>query len=284
MSNPATPPNPSPTPPNNPFDIIKKLFKDFLDVITNDRLANFLQILPYLIGIVIFLGPIALLIKNWYSATLNTQDLNEDFKTKVCENYKKLIQNRLDIEGNTNASIGKPSIIDNKDDSNINQLPFSCKYTILEGRTNLGSKEISIELNPLFPDLTNEINKEFEEKVDWQQVCKHETVIKQMEENAIKVGIYNKGKGDKILPGRPELLSTKKDVYPVFRWVCSYEIDKQGEDEGFQGRNTYKIDIKLESYCESKAKNEEIKRIKPTHHNYKDPYSLYCVNPHAKKK
>lgn len=91
--------------------------------------------------------------------------MNEDFKMKVCGNYQKLVLERLKIEGDENETISKIAPIDNKNNSSISQLPFSCDYTVIEGTKNLGSKEISIELNPLFPDLTNDINKEFEEKL-----------------------------------------------------------------------------------------------------------------------
>ncbi|GAB1543694.1 hypothetical protein NUACC21_63700 [Scytonema sp. NUACC21] len=208
---------------------------------------------------------------------------DEDYKIKVCKSYEGLVEKRLKIEGNADVSI-ETSFVDNKNTSNINILRFSCEYKIREGDKNLGSKEISIELNPLFPDLTNEINKGFEEEIDLQQVCQHEEIIQQMEKDATEQGFYKKDNGDRILPGQPVLLETKKDVYPVFRWVCSYEIAKQGEKYGFQGRNTYNIDIDLEPYCKSISKNKAIKLEKPTHHNYKDPYSLYCVNPHANKK
>jgi hypothetical protein len=273
MLNPPTPPK---KPSNNP---LMNFFSTIFNLITHPRLANFAQVFPYFIlGLgSFFVG----LQSNTLLPNLNPQDVNnKDFKQKVCENSKSLVEERLGIE-ERNVTIGKTSSVDNKNNSNTNNLPFSCEYTLIGGSKKSDTIEISIELNPLFSDLINDINKDFEEKINLKNACTDPTITKQMEERARKNGNYKDG--DEIIPKSPKYLEKKKDVYPVFRWVCSYNIKKQGADpNNLKGRDEYTIDFKLEPYCESQAKQKRTNRIKPTHHNYKDPYSLHCVDPHAK--
>jgi hypothetical protein len=282
-NNPPTPPNNPPPPPNNLCDTVRNLFQDFVHVITHDKLANFIQILPYLVGIVIFLAPIALLIQNWYSNILNSQDLNENFQKQICKNYEILVQERLKIEEDGNETIGKISPVDNKN-RKTNQLPFSCEYTLLKDNKNSGSNSIILEINPLFSDFITTVDKKMEEKIDLKEVCRNKTIIKQMREKSQSKGEYNEAKGDKIIPGDPSLDKTKKDVYPVFQWVCSYEIQRKEENSSdFQQNSFHTIDLKLEPYCEHRAAEDGTNRKKPTHHYYNDPYSLYCADPRSKR-
>jgi len=89
---------------------------------------------------------------------------------------------------------------------------------------------------------------------------------------------------DKIIPGDPSLDKTKKDVYPVFQWVCSYEIQRKEENSSdFQQNSFHTIDLYLEPYCENRAAEDGTNRKKPTHHYYNDPYSLYCADPRSKR-
>lgn len=99
--------------------------------------------------------------------------------------------------------------------------------------------------------------------------------------------IYNETKGDNIIPGEPKLDEKKKDVYPVFQWVCSYQIQTKGENSSGFNQNkpiVDDIDLDLEPYCKKRAREDGKKRVKPTHHNYNNPYSLYCANPHSERK
>lgn len=137
-----------------------------------------------------------------------------------------------------------------------------------------------VEFNPLFPNLIKDIDPKYETRIYWGDVCTHTTIIKQIEAEAKSKG-YDKSRGDKIVPMGPKLDQDKKGIYPVFRWVCKYKIQNPTENPGFAPRDNLSIDIKLEDYCEEKAKQENNGNIKPTHRDYKDPYSLYCVNPHA---
>lgn len=73
----------SPTPPKKPLDILRSFF----NLITHDKLINFLQILPYLAGLIVFLGPLAFLIQDWYSDTFAN-----DTSPKFQKNYVIIIK------------------------------------------------------------------------------------------------------------------------------------------------------------------------------------------------
>ncbi|NEQ62450.1 MAG: hypothetical protein F6K53_35695 [Moorea sp. SIO4A1] len=277
-------PNSSNTPNPNPNSPRQNFFQKLVDIISSDKLANLAKTYPLIFNLVAFSATLCtsmfLIIKNMYS-DLSRPDLDEKLKIEICNNYENLVEERLEIEGYENVSLDF-SPVDNKNNSHKNQLPFYCKYKITEANQNLISKELAIELNPIFTDYHNEINKDYQEKIDWKDVCSDPTITKQMKEQA-KVNQWYKD-GDDIIPKGAELLDEiKKDVYPVFRWVCSYEIiNQQVNNESYEIISEYKIDLNLEPYCESKAKQQKTNRIKPTHHYYKDPYSLYCVDPHYK--
>ncbi len=267
MSNHPTPPQ---RPSNNPLiNFLSTIF----NFITNSRLANFAQIYPFLIPLLLALATIIGIVGLDLKASFAILNSNQ-----ICKIYEIQVRERLRIEGHENISIETKSFVDKN--SNINQwLPFSCEYTIIENTTTLGSTKISIELNPLFPDLINDIDSNFEEEIKMDSVCAHETIKEQMEFWSREKGHYKEG--DKIVPGKAELLKSKKGLYPVFRWVCNYEIiTQETQQNGLQARTDHNIDLKLEKYCEKKAEENGKGRIKPTHHNYKDPYSLYCVKPY----
>ena len=265
MSNRPTPPK---KPSNNP---LMNFLSTIFNFITNPRLANFAQIYPFLIPLLTFILGLGLNSSGFF----HSLDSN-----KVCKSYEIRVIERLRIEGHENISIETKSFVDNNSNRN-QQMPFSCEYTIIEGATKLETKKISIELNPFFPDLINDIDDNFEKKIKMENLCEDETIKKQMEDMSKKTEDYKKEKGDKIVPEKPELLKSKKGVYPVFRWVCNYKIiTKETQKNNFQTRSEEKIDLNLEEYCIQKAKDEgDTGRVKPTHHNYRDPYSLYCVNP-----
>ncbi|MFK0732400.1 MAG: hypothetical protein ACFKPT_00180 [Gloeotrichia echinulata GP01] len=252
------------------------------NLVTNDRIANFLSIYPVLANLFVVATPIVLLtLPGWISSILNAQ-INSDYKKKICEDSKSLVEERLKLEKKLTTIATIDRIFPEDKTVQKFRLPFSCKYMISQNQNNSVVQEIYLEITPLFTDLTQDISNDYEEKIDFEQVCKHPTIKKQMETAATKERYYDPNRKDEILPGYPELLfEDKKQVYPVFRWRCTYDIKKQGENSPFKLITKHKIDIRLEDYCEDKSKNKSIKRLKPTHHHYKDPYSLYCVNPHA---
>lgn len=199
--------------------------------------------------------------------------------SKICDLFKEKVQERLNTEKEENESIGEIKAVEDKEDREENQLSFYCTYQTLKDGRNSGSKDIYVELNPLFSDLIT--TSYDEERINMKGVCKDETIIKQMKEKSRSKKIYNEAAGDEIEPGKPFLsVEEKKDIYPVFRWVCSYDIKRQKEGNGiFEGRENPNLDLNLDLYCENKANKEQTKRRKPTHHDYNDPYSLYCANP-----
>jgi hypothetical protein len=199
--------------------------------------------------------------------------------TQICNLFNDKIKERLELEKEGNESIGNISAVKDEENKDKQQLPFNCNYEIKKDNKLSNSKSISVEMNPLFTDFITESYDE--EKINMKGVCKDDKIRSQMEQEAVTKRTYDKAAKDEIVPGKPILLDTRKDVYPVFRWVCSYSIKRLQENRSKYGRTTeeYTIGLNLEEYCESKARKEQTERTKPTHHNYNDPYSLYCANP-----
>ena len=107
-----------------------------------------------------------------------------------------------------------------------------------------------------------------EAKINLHDVCKHETTKEAFRERYPKENVENYYVA---IPSHK--LVENKRVYPVFRWVCEFE--PKGETE--LKPEPLKIGLDLDEYCQQKYKAESLK--KATHRNYKDPNSLYCVNP-----
>lgn len=106
-----------------------------------------------------------------------------------------------------------------------------------------------------------------EAKINLEEVCQSETIKKRMREMEIdNLDKYN------LSSGSPKLVENKR-VYPVFRWVCEFE--PKGETE--LKPDPLKVGLNLDEYCLQTYKDQSLK--KATHRNYKDPNSLYCVNP-----
>jgi hypothetical protein len=117
-----------------------------------------------------------------------------------------------------------------------------------------------------------------EKKINLGDVCIHETTKeafrKEYERKVVKGETINVK--DYHLATPSHKLSTNKPlVYPVFRWVC--EFRKEGNPHVTNQQEPLPVGLNLDEYCQQKYKAESFK--KATHRNYKDPNSLYCVNP-----
>lgn len=213
---------------------------------------------------------------------LNLQPICKLFEDKVKESIE--IERLEKEEKQGNIRITDIFTEKNKNIStNKQQLLSNCSYKAEDKNGNSFDKSVKLEVTPLFTESSNNTNFN-EEKIDLTKVCKHRTIKEQMKKIAIETNQFNDG--DEIIPGEISYKDNLKDVYPAFRWLCSYSIKKpntSGQTSDYiiiPGR--VKIGLDLDIYCKERAKSRETRREKPTHKNYKDPYSLYCVNPHSK--
>jgi len=88
----------------------------------------------------------------------------------------------------------------------------------------------------------------------------------------------------RISPKGAVLDKDAKDVYPVFRWKCSYETELKAQNESRDkpGKDILFVGMNLDTdYCEPEH-GEEL--YKASYHDYNDPYSWYCTNPNPTSK
>ncbi|MDB9454566.1 hypothetical protein [Dolichospermum circinale] len=110
-----------------------------------------------------------------------------------------------------------------------------------------------------------------EAKINLEEVCIHETT-----KEAFRKRYPNKNLEDYDLATPSHKLITDKPlVYPVFRWVCEFKT--KGSIHGIDQQERLPVGLDLDKYCLQTYKDQSLK--KATHRNYKDPNSLYCVNP-----
>jgi serine/threonine protein kinase len=103
-------------------------------------------------------------------------------------------------------------------------------------------------------------------KIDLKDVCKQDFIYKDTDEVKNKIPIRKIG-----LKYRDDY-----DGWPVFRWVCVYRSQKV-QGSRFIPNELKPVGMDLDEYCAKKYPND---KIKASHHDYQDPESLYCTNPH----
>lgn len=111
-----------------------------------------------------------------------------------------------------------------------------------------------------------------EAKINFGDVCKHETT-----KEAFRKKYPDKNLEDYHLAIPSHKLRTDNPlVYPVFRWVCQFK--KRGMTHGTNdSQDISPVGLNLDEYCRQEYEAQSL--YKATHRNYKDPNSLYCVNP-----
>ena len=109
-----------------------------------------------------------------------------------------------------------------------------------------------------------------EAKINLHDVCKHETTKEAFRERYPKENVENYYVA---IPSH-KLSTDKPLVYPVFRWVCQF---KKAGTISVPSQDILETGLDLDKYCRQRYRAESL--YKATHRNYKDPNSLYCVNP-----
>lgn len=216
---PNSPNKPDPDPSSKPNNIsLSNLLSNITNfpidnLINNTFFAHFFSGHPFIANSLIFLI-ILLSGGNLYQILISNKVSYLKFQNQVCENNKKLIEERLKIEkGASNAKILPKVIVDTNSD--VNLLPFHCQYSIqLENTTE--SQQIYLRQSPVFGEYINQPYNGNGNKMNMADVCKHPSMKMQMIEYAKKNNSsYDENKGDIITPGKPELLKGKTSAYPV---------------------------------------------------------------------
>ena len=228
----------SPQPPRNPqnnfWSRIIGIFQGIINLITNQRLANFSQSIPLLNY---FLAAIISLLVWIGAGNLNSLISNNSFNSLVqetqivmnhdlCENKvikKQSLFKHLRRSG-TQKEIGEIARVM----SIINAATIS---NLLDSKSSLTQEVITL-LDEEIPDMLNKT------KLD-------------------------------MWIGKIENNEKLTNVYPVFRWKCSYRRKDNRLTISDEGLN-------LDDYC----KENFSQKPKATHHDINDKNSLYCVNPH----
>jgi hypothetical protein len=110
-----------------------------------------------------------------------------------------------------------------------------------------------------------------EEKINLEEVCESQTIKEAFRKEYPKENVeyYH------VATPSHRLRTDKPRVYPVFRWVCEFRT--KGGPSDIKPPTFRSVGLDLDEYCRQKYKAKSLK--KATHRNYKDPNSLYCVNP-----
>jgi serine/threonine protein kinase len=107
----------------------------------------------------------------------------------------------------------------------------------------------------------------YEVKIDLNDVCQQDFIYEEIDE------IKNKIPYKKIGPKYNEEFN---QVWPVFRWVCLYQLQPTKKYRFESPKDIKSIGMDLDRYCQKKYPDKE----KASHHDYHDKNSLYCTRPH----
>ncbi|MDZ8065095.1 MAG: hypothetical protein RMY64_05555 [Nostoc sp. DedQUE08] len=282
-------PNSSNTPDPNSSEqnnIIYHLFNSifpnspYFKFINNTFFAHFLSNHPFIANSLIFLI-IFLTGGNLYQKLIINKISDSTYQNKICQETIKLIEEELETNNKSGTvTVSYKAFEDNK---NVSLLPFICEYSIEDEKKNISKRDIYLRYTPVFSEYINEeyIKKSAGKKMEMNEVCKHSTIVVQMQKYAKDNSLFDKSKGDTIKPGRAEILTNKPHAYPVHRWVCHFSVSKKTKEvkPSLGGGNDYMIDLNLEPYCRIKASEDNNKFTVPHYRDYDNPYSFYCTNP-----
>ncbi|MDZ8257018.1 hypothetical protein [Nostoc sp. ChiQUE01b] len=264
------------------YNLFNSIFPNstYFKFINSTFFAHFLSNHPFIANLLIFLI-VFLTSGNLYQNFIISRISDSTYQNKICQETIKLIEEELEIKKKSGTVTGSYKAFE--DSKNVNLLPFSCEYSIEEENKNISKKEIYLRYTPVFGEYINEEynKKRADKKMEMNEVCKHSTIVVQMEKYAKDNSLFDKSKGDTIKPGRAEILTNKPHAYPVHRWVCHFSVSKKTKEvkPSLGGGNDYMIDLNLEPYCRIKASEDNNKFTVPHYRDYDNPYSFYCTNP-----
>jgi len=240
-------------------------------LINNPWLAGFSKNYPRLGNLLAILIPVSSFFLGTGTTTvppvIEPPDIKQEFQLAVCQQYEEM------VEQNVNIREGKPSVkeistfVEQPIENTEYQLPFLCKYKVEYKDSRSETEEISLDVNPVYREFDWRGNSKNEKKIDLNSICGTAAIKEQMQNDA----------GDRKITAGTIQLRSPDERYPVFRWICKYTIDEETTEQGI---NEGSIGLELDKYCERQAKEEGTNLTKLAYHYYKDPYSLYCVNPY----
>lgn len=104
-------------------------------------------------------------------------------------------------------------------------------------------------------------NQSHEAKIDLKDACEKEIEILRSSSEKLKNAEFKQLK----------YAEEYTNGWPVLRWVCVYDPGRTDGNYSYQPQG-----LDLDRYCQEKYPDD---KIKPSHHDYLNPNSLYCTRP-----
>jgi hypothetical protein len=192
-------------------------------------------------------------------------------KNTECEKFKRELEDKMNLK---DIKFKSPENLSKAVENNSRKPLFNCEYIMQRDNENSKLENIDVVLYPMFADLTKD-TKYDEHPIKMENVCRSDYITKKL---TGEIREKDPKQEIKLVPKGP-ILQEYRDIYPVFRWECSYEIQRK-QKNGRIRRTTEALGINIdEDYCQQNYPEEA---TKATHHDYNDPYSLYCTRPDPK--
>lgn len=197
----------------------------------------------------------------------------------VCEKTKRSVAEQLSISPSESIDREQLSVSSAGEFSEGLKDPLlSCTYKVETGKDYQHSEEVFALSYKMVPEgLTENIEEEKITTGELESICRDKEVFEK--QLALKYGNLLKWNIKEL---GLELID-EPAIYPVFRWKCSYRLtsslnQKQQKEPG--PSDVEHIGLNLNDYCSEKYGDRGLTEAK--YHDYRDPSSLYCVDPNFK--
>ena len=200
---------------------------------------------------------------------LSCKNVLENNPQLLQENYKSITLNSFNLE----------AYMEETQDRNNNPY-IKCKFTKKQEKNNQDEKEKEFIFytnltGSYYKDLNISSFNDRQEPVDFNNVCNNKVVINN-HRFKIKTKLNNKDLLNNSIKPLRALLKEDEDefrnVWPVFRWVCEYEIITRDGEKFGDNKHTEGIELGTD-YCPQRNKN-----YKAFYERYDDPFSWYCAD------
>ncbi len=184
-------------------------------------------------------------------------------------------------ELNTELVVKEVNVISSPSDANVDNVKFGCEYI-----TQTGEKQtVYIKINALDEVKHNYQQIPIEEKHLHVLCGDSRLYLPKLQEKGYSEYEYNFiDEGAVLLEGE-----SIQSLYPVFRWVCQYELTEKIPDNssnidnnnelkfGNASSTIVRTGIDMDNdLCRRKYKQQNL--IKASYHDHTDPHSWYCTN------
>lgn len=192
-------------------------------------------------------------------------------KNRKCENFKAELKDKMNLR---DIKFKPPEIVSKPVETNDSIKPlFNCEYTIQKDNEEPKPETFVVMPQLLLADLAKDTKSYDEYSINMEDVCRSDYITKKL---TGEIREKDPKQEIKLVPKGAILQKEYRDIYPVFRWECNYEIQRK-QKNGRIRRTTEALGISIdEDYCQQNYREQA---TKATHHDYNDPYSLYCTRP-----